>query len=147
MINFKDIHIGSLIKKRMLESEINMERACNFLNYGEEYIMDMFKQKDLDTRVLLKWSKLLKYDFFRLYSQHLILYSPPRAIDQQKKQSLPQFRKNLYTKEIIDFVLELIEAETKSIDQVIEEYKIPKTTLYNWMKKYNNYVDEKENPT
>ncbi len=33
----------------------------------------MYKQKNLDTEMLLKWSKLLEYDFLRIYSQHLIL--------------------------------------------------------------------------
>ncbi|MGG5207674.1 transposase [Chryseobacterium sp. MIQD13] len=99
----------------------------------------MYEEKSIDTDLLLKWSKLLEYDFFRLYSQHMILYSPPNPVNGRKrseKSVLPQFRKNLYTKEIIDFILELIESETKSKKQVIEEYKIPKTTLYKWISKY-----------
>ena len=53
-----------------------------------------------------------------------------------KKITFPQFRKNIYTKEIIDFILEQIETKQKTIKQVIEEYKIPKTTLYKWISKY-----------
>ena len=78
--------------------------------------------------------------FFRIYTQHLILYAPLSAVDEKtkvkKKSSLPQFRKNIYTKEIIDFILEQIETKQKTIKQVIEEYKIPKTTLYKWISKY-----------
>jgi hypothetical protein len=90
----------------------------------------------------LKWSKILKYDFFRLYSQHLILYSPPDSVKESTKRnheniSLPKFRKNLYTQEIISFVLELIEDGKKSRQQVISDYCIPKTTLYKWIKKYS----------
>lgn len=82
---------------------------------------------------------MLEYDFFRIYTQHLILYAPTSAkAENTKKQKpvLPRFRKNIYTKEIIDFILEQIETKQKTIKQVIEEYKIPKTTLYKWISKY-----------
>ena len=98
----------------------------------------MYTLQSLDSEILLKWSKLLEYDFFRIYTQHLILYSPARANQSEIKQklSLPAFKKNIYTKEIIDFMLELIESGEKTKDQVIEEYRIPKTTLYKWLDKY-----------
>ncbi|WP_316931881.1 helix-turn-helix domain-containing protein [Chryseobacterium soli] len=103
----------------------------------------MFAQENLSTDILLKWSKLLEYDFFRLYSHHLILYSPQRRrngnIKNEKgprKFVLPQFRKSLYTKEIIAFILELISSGEKSKKEIIEEYNIPKTTLYKWLLKY-----------
>lgn len=103
----------------------------------------MYSSQSLDAEILLKWCKLLEYDFFRIYSQHLILYAPPAAnekIEQQKdkKTNLPQFRKNIYTKEVIDFILELIANGEKTKKQVIEEYRIPKTTLYKWISKYKN---------
>lgn len=99
----------------------------------------MYKQNDLPTDVLMKWSKLLEYDFFRLYSQHLILYAPPSASNKKQKTittSLPKFRKNIYTKEIIDFILEQIESGEMTKKEVIEQYRIPKTTIYKWLNKY-----------
>ncbi|MGG7468326.1 transposase [Chryseobacterium arthrosphaerae] len=138
-MNFKNIHIGQLIKKGVLESEIEISRICKFLNCSEEQINEMYTLQSLDSEILLKWSKLLEYDFFRIYTQHLILYSPARANNQseiKQKLSLPAFKKNIYTKEIIDFMLELIESGEKTKDQVIEEYRIPKTTLYKWLDKY-----------
>ena len=106
-----------------------------------EEVEQMYRQKSMDTEILLKWSKLLEYDFFRIYTQHLILYAPPSAETKtvkkaNKKITFPQFRKNIYTKEIIDFILEQIETKQKTIKQVIEEYKIPKTTLYKWISKH-----------
>ena len=99
-------------------------------------------KKNLSTDILLKWSKLLEYDFFRLYSQHLILYAPLSAVDEKtklkKRSSLPQFRKNIYTKEIINFVLEQITTGKMTKNQVIERYNIPKTTLYKWISKYKS---------
>ncbi|WP_317741149.1 helix-turn-helix domain-containing protein [Chryseobacterium soli] len=101
----------------------------------------MFLCKSLDSEILLRWSKLLGYDFFRLYSQHLILYAPPAAVSKinlpVQTTNLPQFRKNIYSKEIIDHILEIITNGEKTKNQVIKEYNIPKTTLYKWFNKYS----------
>lgn len=140
MHNLKNIHIGSLIKKRVTEYNINISRICNFFNCDELLIDEMYRSDSLDSVHLLKWSKLLEYDFFRIYSQHLILYSPQSSPQSNhskvEKTSLPQFRKNIYTKEIIDFIIELVETKKKTKTQIIKEYKIPKTTLYKWIAKY-----------
>lgn len=141
MIDLKKIHIGKLIQQRVSEMKIEMPRICKFLNSSEEEVNKMYSLPNIDSDILLRWSKLLEYDFFRIYTQHLILYAPPskavKKIDDQNKSSLPNFRKNIYTKEIIEFVLEAIESGDKTKQQVIDEYKIPKTTLYKWISKYN----------
>ncbi|WP_375182252.1 transposase [Chryseobacterium sp.] len=138
--NFKKIHIGQLIKSKVSEHEdITLDRICNFLDCDEEKIQMMYTSENLETDLLLKWSKLLKFDFFRLYSQHLILYSPPQksVAKNSKNSTLPHFRKNIYTKEIIEFVLELIEKGEKDKQEIIDEYRIPKNTLYKWISKYS----------
>lgn len=141
MLDFKNIHIGTMVKMKWEEVEISLERACNFLNCSEEEIQEMFVSKSLDSELLLRWSKLLQYDFFRIYTQHLILFSPLTAENENKilrsTSALPEFRKNIYTKELIDFIIELIEKGEKTKLQIIEEYRIPKTTLYKWITKYN----------
>lgn len=128
--------IEQLVKQLGMEST----RICNFFNVAEHEIALMYKSKTLDKEKLLKWSKLLDYDFFRIYTQHLILYSPQNSTTDQsrtnKKISLPQFRKNIYTKEVVDFILEKIESGEMTKIQVIERYKIPKTTLYKWILKH-----------
>lgn len=130
-----------MIEKRVTESGIELSRICNFLKCTEAEIQEMYQAKSLDSETLLRWSKILEYDFFRLYSQHLILYSPPsrepsKKLQANKKTILPQFRKNIYTKEVIDFILEQISSGEMTKIQVIEQYNIPKTTLYKWIKKY-----------
>ncbi|WP_412850776.1 transposase [Chryseobacterium sp. PMSZPI] len=141
MNNIKNIHIGKLIEERWKEMNISIGRTSNFFGSDTVEVLEMFTERSLDCELLLKWSKLLEYDFFRLYSQHLILYAPPGSVNSkeniQVKTSLPQFRKSLYTKQMIDFILELISTGEKTKYQVIEEYKIPKTTLYTWIKKYS----------
>jgi hypothetical protein len=143
MLNFKNINIGELIKTKWEEMDVSMERTCNFFKLKEEEIEEMFKCNTLDMEIVLKWSKLLEYDFFRIYSHHLILYAPISSQVSNKTvkkntppQALPQFRKNLYTHEIIDFILELIISEKKTKQQIIEDYGIPKTTLYTWISKH-----------
>ncbi|MGL5234953.1 MAG: transposase [Empedobacter falsenii] len=138
-MNFKNIHIGNIINQAVIEREIEISRICNFMKITEEDIKKMYKQEDLPCNLLLKWSKLLEYDFFRIYSQHLILYSPSAAEkkdDKKKKTELPQFRKNIYTKEVIDFILDQIESKELTINEVMKRYRIPKTTIYRWQHKY-----------
>lgn len=136
-MDFKEIHIGNLIQKKVQEDAICMSRICKFFKISEKKIKDMFESSSLDAHLILKWSKLLEYDFFRLYSHHLLLYAPQgnRKLSSTT-DSLPSFRKNTYTVELIDFILTEITKGEKTKQQVITEYKIPKTTLYKWIQKY-----------
>ncbi|MBB4805879.1 hypothetical protein HNP38_001151 [Chryseobacterium defluvii] len=139
--NFKKIHIGELVRKKVKEYDIDILRICNFFKCTIDDILQMYDSETLDTGILLRWSKLLKYDFFRFYTQHLILYAPPSSVKEKiktVKTSFPKFRKNMYTREVIYFILELISSGEKTKNQVVEEYRIPKTTLYKWISKYSN---------
>lgn len=140
-INFKNIHIGSLIQQKVEENQIEMPRICNFLKLSEDEILNMYQVESINSDILLRWSKLLKYDFFRLYSQHLILYSSSANTSSKKQSScLPVFKKHIYSEEIIDFVLGLINNKEKTKQQIIEEYNIPKTTLHNWIAKQKEKI-------
>lgn len=136
---YKNIHIGSVIKQKVKESDIHTLRICNFLKCTEADIKAMYEVQSMDTELLLKWCKLLEYDLFRIYSQHLLLYAPQKRqteVPEKAKSSLPIFRKNIYTKEVIDFIIERIANNHMTRQQVIDEYKIPKTTLHKWLHKY-----------
>jgi len=141
-MNFKDIHIGQLIEQCFSENKLEISRASTFFKCTEEEVRKMFLDKSLETEVLLRWSKLLEYDFFRVYSQHLILYAPVAAVEENKREKtktkLPQFRKNIYTQEVIDFILDQIRSKEMTKKEVMERYRIPKTTLYKWIEKYRN---------
>ena len=138
--NYKDIHIGKLLQDAVLEKEIELERICSFFKIEESQLQKMYQEKSIDSELLLRWSKLLEYDFFRIYSQHLLLYAPPASINYKKAEtqetSLPQFRKSLYTTEIIQFIMELIEKGEMKNSEIMEKYNIPRTTLYKWIKKH-----------
>ncbi|PWN58402.1 transposase [Chryseobacterium viscerum] len=137
-MNFKNINVGKLIKVKVAERNLEMSRICNFFKISDKEVEDMYSCESLDSIILLKWSKLLEYDLFRLYSQHLILYAPATKTDPKPsgvQSVLPEFRKNIYTVEIIEFILGRIKSNEMTKNQVIERYKIPKTTLYKWIAK------------
>ncbi|MFP3591490.1 transposase [Chryseobacterium sp. SIMBA_038] len=138
-MNFKEIHIGKIIETNVAESGIEISRICNFIKCTELEVSEMYRAKSIDAHILLRWSKLLEYDFFRPYSQHLILYAPTSSVDKSEKKK-PTLRKNIYTKEIIDFILNQIKNKQRTKLEIIKEYKIPKTTLYKWLRKYKNEV-------
>jgi hypothetical protein len=141
ILDLKNIHIGDLVSKRVEEKRMDALRICKFLKCTDQEWEAMQSQKSLDTETLLRLSTLLEYDFFRVYSQHLILYAPQSSAHYNSvtntKSLLPYYRKNIYTREIVDFILEQMENGTKTKRQITEEYKIPKTTLYKWINKYH----------
>lgn len=138
-MNFKHIHIGSIILEQVQLQRIALSRICKFFDYTEEEIEAMYAQKSLDADDLLKWSKLLKYNLFLYYQNHLILYAPSGAsIGRNNSGSGSHsqvFRKNIYTQEIKDYMVNLVLRKEKSPMEVSEKYHIPKNTLYRWLKK------------
>lgn len=138
--NFKKIHIGSLLHKTVKERDIGEVRICNFFHLEYSEIDKMYHSESIDTELLLKWCKLLDYDFFRLYSQHLILYSPPANVKVKNENygALPQFRKNIYNNEMIEFFLEMVNTGEKTIPEIVQEYGVPSTTIYRWMNKHKS---------
>ena len=137
--NFKEIHIGQLIYNIVNYKNIEESRIKNFFNNQDLDLNEVYKLKDVNTEDLLKWSKLLRYDLFRIYSQHLMLYANIESLTEKVvvNDQIPIFKKSIYTKEVILFICELIKNKEKTFDQVLKEYNIPKTTLYRWLKKYN----------
>ena len=140
-MNFKEIHIGELIKTRVDELKVSEERLVNFFKLPLEDIVQVYNSCGISVESLLRWSKILEYDFFRLYSHHLILYAPPskkiKPGESARSNALPVFRKNIYSQELIGFILEQIGSGEMTRDQVVQEYRIPKSTLCRWELKYS----------
>ena len=141
MEQYKDIHIGARIKHIAELKNLSISRACVFLNCSVLDIEQMYAQESLDSKILLKWCKLLDYNFFMFYHSHLQLYSPKSASTRisetiERKQSEDYyFRKNLYSPELIHWILCKWESGTLTAAQIIKQYHIPRTTLYRWKKK------------
>lgn len=140
--NFKDIHIGTVIHNITHEKNIDEKRIVKFLKKTPEEIKAMYESKSLDSNLLLLWSKILGYDLFRFYSQHLLLYSPTKLGKNKKSDNkISRFKKNIYTVEIIDFILELVQNGEKTVNEIVKEYNIPRTTLVRWIHKYQKQND------
>ena len=136
---FYKIHLGSMIHKRVDELDYSTEKLCKFLKLTNAELLEIYKKESLESNLILKFSKLLDYDFFRIYSQHLILYSAKENKSENNiKSKLPNFKKNVYTHEIIDYILSKINSNEMTPSEVIKRYDIPKNTLYKWLKKYSN---------
>ncbi|HCC94299.1 MAG TPA: transposase, partial [Flavobacteriaceae bacterium] len=106
---FYKIHLGSMIHKRVDELDYSTEKLCKFLKLTNAELLEIYKKESLESNLILKFSKLLDYDFFRIYSQHLILYSAKENKSENNiKSKLPNFKKNVYTHEIIDYILSKI---------------------------------------
>lgn len=136
----KEIHIGTFIKQAVYEKNIDAVRICNFLDCSPDELAEMYESDEISTKKLLRWSKLLEYDFFRLYTYHLLLYTPKMTVakrGQKTRSQLPQLRKNYYSIEIINFMVEMIEKKEMTIPEILERYNIAKTTLYRWINKSN----------
>ncbi len=138
--NFKNINIGEIIQKIVLEYKIDSDRIYKHFKYSVNELEHIYNSSSLEADIILKWSKFLDYDLFRIYTQHLILYAPPSNSYKKmdNKANVPKFTKNIYTSEIIEFIVDVIEKDEKTIPQVVEEYGIPKTTLYKWIKKHKS---------
>ncbi|KFF08970.1 transposase [Chryseobacterium luteum] len=136
-MNLKQIHIGSLVKTKVEELRIPSGRIMNYLHCTEDEIEGMYLKESMETQKLLKWSKLLQFDFFRIYTGHLILYAPPTRMQNSIKvqESTLTFRKSVYTEEVKMFMLDKIMTGEMTVNEIVKKYKIPRTTLYKWVKK------------
>ncbi len=139
-MNYKSIHIGTHLKRIAELRNLSVSRACLFLKCTHQDILNMYTCKTLEVDVLLRWCKLLDYNFFMLYHSHLQLYKPaamstrlPKA-KLAKHEQLYLFRKNLYSPDIIDWLLEQIEKKELTPQEIINKYHIPRTTIYRWIK-------------
>ena len=105
----------------------------------------MYTQKTLDSGILLIWSKLLDYNFFMFYHTHLQLYKPSASTaklttkEQSKNNKKYVFRKNYYCPEVIDWILDKLKNKELSVKDIIDNYHIPRTTIYRWRKKANKF--------
>ncbi|MDR6461746.1 hypothetical protein J2783_000229 [Chryseobacterium sediminis] len=95
--DIKNIHMGDLITQRIKEFEIDQIRICKFLKCTDEELTKILSQKSIESDLILRFSILLEYDFFRVYSHYLILYAPPAKVNignATTKSSLPSSEKN-----------------------------------------------------
>ena len=64
----KNIYIGPVIKQKLEESPYSMVRFAQEIGRSRKSVYNLFKIKSIDTDLLCQISKLLKYNFFILYT-------------------------------------------------------------------------------
>jgi predicted transcriptional regulator len=136
----RNLHIGDIISKIIIEKKMKMADIKSKMCITSKTLNKMLIAKSLDTTHLLKWSKVLRYDFFRLYSSHLMLHHGISNTLTRKTDSLNiqgiHIRKNVYTKDLIQFLINKVQTNEMTPMEVINQYAIPKTTFYKWLQKY-----------
>jgi hypothetical protein len=136
----REIHIGNIINYVIDEKGLSINELRSRIGVSTRMINQMLSSASIDTQSLLKWSKVLKYDFFRLYSSHLMLHHGISNTLTKKTENIEvegiHIRKNVYTKELIQFIVNKVRNKEMTTRQVISQYGIPKTTFYKWLQKY-----------
>jgi len=145
-LNLKNIHIGQIIQSKVNELGFKTDRLTKYFDCDEEVINASYNAKSIDTETLLGWSKLLKHDFFRYFVAHLGMYHAIKTNsgNKQSERTVGEFRKNVYTKEIIDFVLKQVRESDLTLAEITQKYNIPKTTIHRWVRKELTAVEKKE---
>jgi len=65
----KNIHIGSIIKKKVMERSLSVKEFADRINCERTAVYHIFKQKSIDIDKLIKISEALNYNF--LYEVYL----------------------------------------------------------------------------
>lgn len=68
---YKQINIGEEIKKEMDNQKIGATMMAQKIDTNRKRIYRIFAKNSIDTDMLFKVSKVLKHDFFKLYSDKL----------------------------------------------------------------------------
>lgn len=67
----KTIHIGELIKQKLIEQERSGAWLARKINTSPSNISKILAKEHLDSELLLRISKAINYDLFAIYSQIL----------------------------------------------------------------------------
>lgn len=62
------MHIGQLIKQELASQGRSVTWFAKQLSYSRTYICEIFENEAIDAELLLRISKLLNVNFFKLYS-------------------------------------------------------------------------------
>jgi hypothetical protein len=67
----QNIQIGSLIKEKFLESGLSIAQFANAISCKRDNVYDIFRRERIDTEQLLKISRALNFDFFKVFSDRI----------------------------------------------------------------------------
>ena len=94
--NIRDIHIGSIIEKKLTEKSMTKTELAERINRSRSDVNDILKRKSIDTRLLIDISKVLEYDFIHnVYYKYKEEYTAPTVyiafqIKENEIRDLPE---------------------------------------------------------
>jgi len=59
-----DIHIGSVIKKKVMENSMTIKEFAERVNCERTTVYDIFERRSIDSELLMKISGILNFDFY-----------------------------------------------------------------------------------
>ena len=81
------MHIGKLIKEKVKEKNKTSVWLAQQMSYSRTNIYKLYDKKSIDTDVLFRISAILDFDFFSLYSEHMLKGDCPMG--QERKGIVP----------------------------------------------------------
>ena len=66
------VEIGKLIKEQFLQSKLSIDDFAGSIGCNRDNVYDIFRRERINTDQLLKISKTLDFDFFKVYSEQVI---------------------------------------------------------------------------
>jgi transcriptional regulator with XRE-family HTH domain len=61
------LHLGSIIKEVCVQKNVKLSQFADSIGTSKQNIIGIYKRKSLDSELLFKISKALKYNFFKHY--------------------------------------------------------------------------------
>ena len=61
----KNVHIGSIIRTKLEESQLSIAEFAERINRTRPTVYDIFNRKSIDTDLLIKISEVLGYNFLQ----------------------------------------------------------------------------------
>ena len=81
MDSLKNIHIGSIIKKVLIEQSLSVTEFASKINRERTTVYDIFERKSIDIELLIKISHALNYDFIhKVYFPHNTLVESHKVL-------------------------------------------------------------------
>ena len=67
----EQIQIGKLIKEQFHKSGLSIKNFADSIGCNRDNVYDIFQRERIDTDLLLNISRILKFDFFKKYSEQI----------------------------------------------------------------------------
>ena len=118
------LHIGEKIKERAAELRVGTTELAAMINTSKQNIYGIFKRESIDTALLEKFSRVLKYDFF-------VFYINPKLI--KDSEDLLKKKLKLYKSQEEEENIQTLKSQLADIKE-----------KYDLLKKVNHLLEEKK---